>query len=151
MIFAIRKLSIRDYIMAIAIFVNGAKGHSALQMSRDLDVEYKTAFVLSHKIRESLAAEKADATVAGEVTVDGAFFGGYVKPTNYAENRRDRRLAVNQSGKRRVVVIAREKGGKTISMVFKAEHAALETLGRRIEIGSTVHAHAASHWHRLHC
>jgi len=47
-IFASRKLPHRDMLMAIAIFVNGVKGHSALQMSRDLDVQYKTAFVLSH-------------------------------------------------------------------------------------------------------
>lgn len=48
-IFASRKLPIRDYLLAIAIFVNGAKGISALQLSRDLDVQYKTAFVLAHK------------------------------------------------------------------------------------------------------
>lgn len=44
-IFADRKRPIRDYLLAIAIFVNGAKGHSALQLSRDLDCQYKTAFV----------------------------------------------------------------------------------------------------------
>lgn len=91
-IFASRKLAMRDYLLAIAIFVNGAKGHSALQLSRDLGVQYKTAFVLSHKIREAIAAETKDAKVSGEVEVDTAYFGGYVKPTNYAENRKDRRL-----------------------------------------------------------
>src|SRR5271170_5317842 len=39
-IFASRKLAIRDYLLAIAIFVNGAKGHSALQLSRDLGCHY---------------------------------------------------------------------------------------------------------------
>ena len=29
-----------------------------------------------------------------------AEFGGHVKPANHKENRRDRRLAVNQNGKR---------------------------------------------------
>src|SRR5665213_2834623 len=57
-IFASRKLPVRDYLLAIAIFVNGAKGHSALQLSRDLDVQYKTAFVLSHKIREAITNQK---------------------------------------------------------------------------------------------
>ena len=38
----------------IAIFVNAHKGVPALQLSRDLDVQYKTAFVMAHKIRESL-------------------------------------------------------------------------------------------------
>ena len=43
----------RDYLLAIAIFVNGAKGISALQIGRDLDVQYRTAFVLCHKLREA--------------------------------------------------------------------------------------------------
>ena len=122
-IFASRKLPIRDYLLAIAIFVNGVKGHSALQLSRELDVQYKTAFVLSHKIREALAAEVETMKASGEVEVDGAYFGGYVKPANYKENRRDRRLAVNQTGKRRVVVIMRERNGRTLPFVFKTEAA----------------------------
>ena len=81
--------------------MNGAKGHSALQLSRDLGVQYKTAFVLSHKIREAMASQ-IPAELSGEVEVDGAYFGGYVKPRNYKENRRDRRLAENQSGKRKL-------------------------------------------------
>lgn len=56
-IFAGRKLEMRDYLLAVAIFCNGAKGVSALQLSRDLDVQYKTAFVLAHKLREAMAAE----------------------------------------------------------------------------------------------
>ena len=51
-IFASRKLPIRDYLAAIAIFVNAVKGVSALQLGRDLDVQYKTAFVMAHKLRE---------------------------------------------------------------------------------------------------
>lgn len=149
-IFAGRKLPVRDYLLAIAIFVNGAKGHSALQLSRDLDVQYKTAFVLAHKLREALAAEAHEETVSGEVAVDGAYFGGYIKPANYKENRRDRRLAKNQNGKRRVVVIAREKGGKTLPFVFKTEAASLETLYGVIQPGSTVHADEAVHWDALH-
>jgi transposase-like protein len=149
-IFASRKLPIETILLSIAIFVNGVKGHSALQLSRDLDVQYKTAFVLQHKFREALAAEKADATVSGTVSVDGAYFGGHIRPANHVENRVDRRLAVNQTGKRRVVVIAREKNGKILPFVFRAEHEALETLGQRIQVGSTVHADEATHWDALH-
>ena len=149
-IFAGRKLPLRTLLLATAIFVNGAKGHSALQLSRDLDVQYKTAFVLSHKLREAIAAEKTEATVSGEVAVDGAYFGGYVKPSNYKENRRDRRLAKNQNGKRRVVIIAREKGGKTITHVFNSEAAGVAKIASVIELGSTVHADEAAHWDALH-
>ena len=65
-IFASRKLSFTDLLAAIVIFVNGAKGVSALQVSRDLDVQYKTAFVLSHKLREAMAAEDIGQTLQGE-------------------------------------------------------------------------------------
>jgi transposase-like protein len=54
-IFANRKLPIRDYLAAIAIFVNAVKGISALQLGRDLDVQFKTAFVLAHKLREAMS------------------------------------------------------------------------------------------------
>jgi transposase-like protein len=149
-IFASRKLPVRDYLLAIAIFVNGAKGHSALQLSRDLDVQYKTAFVLSHKLREALAAEANGATVSGQVEVDGAYFGGYVKPSNYKANRRDRRYAVNQNGKRRVVVIMRERGGRTLPFVFKSEDASVLKIAQTVEPDSTVYADEAVHWDALH-
>jgi hypothetical protein len=94
---------------------------SALQLGRDLDVQYKTAFVLAHKLREAMAAEHADMTLAGEVEVDGAYFGGYVRPENRKEDRRDRRLRGNQTGKRRVVVVMRERNGRTLPFVVKSE------------------------------
>lgn len=149
-IFASRKLPVRDYLLAIAIFVNGAKGHSALQLSRDLDVQYKTAFVLSHKLREALTAEANGATVSGEVEVDGAYFGGYVKPSNYKANRRDRRFAVNQNGKRRVVVIMRERGGRTLPFVFKSEDASVLKIAQTVAPNSIVYADEAVHWDALH-
>jgi transposase-like protein len=149
-IFASRKLPISTYLLAIAIFVNGAKGHSALQLSRDLDCQYKTAYVMAHKIREAMAAEVETLKAGGEVEIDGAYFGGYVKPTNYKENRRDRRLAINQNGKRRVVVIMREREGRTLPFVFKSEAESVPTLEARIDAAATVHADEATHWDRLH-
>ena len=149
-IFHSRKLPVRDYLMAIAIFVNGAKGVAALQLGRDLDVSYKTAFVLSHKLREAMAAERATGTVKGEVEIDGAYFGGHVKPANHKENRRDRRLAENQSGKREVVVAMRERGGKTFPFVVKREDDAVEIIRKRVAAGSTVFADEAACWDALH-
>ena len=129
--------------------MNGAKGHSALQLSRDLDVQYKTAFVLSHKIREAMASQ-IPSELSGVVEVDGAYFGGYVKPRNYKENRRDRRLSENQTGKRKVVVAMRERGGNTNVQVFKAENEAIETISAIVAPGSTIHAYEATSWDQLH-
>lgn len=149
-IFASRKLALRDILAAIAIFVNGAKGISALQLSRDLDVQYKTAFVLAHKIREAVNSHAKGKKVKGEVEIDGAYFGGYIKPANNKEKRIDRRLAVHQNGKRRVVVIMRERNGKTLPFVFKSEAESLSTIENTVEKGTTVFADEATAWDALH-
>src|SRR5690606_886005 len=49
-IFHSRKLTFTDLLAAICMVMNAAKGLSALQLGRDLDVQHKTAFVLAHKI-----------------------------------------------------------------------------------------------------
>ena len=145
-----RKLSIRDYLMAIAIFANAAKGISALQLGRDLDVSYKTAFVLAHKLREAMAADQAKYQPKGEVEVDGAYFGGSIRQENYKADRKDRRLAEHQTGKRRVVVIMRERQGRSLPFVVRAEDEGVATVARRVQPGSTVYADEAPHWDALH-
>ena len=149
-IFASRKLSFTDLLAAIVIFVNGAKGVSALQVSRDLDVQYKTAFVLSHKLREAMAAEDMGQTLQGEVELDGAYFGGHIRPANRKTERRDRRLAIYQTGKRQVVVVGRERGGESITVVARSEALGGEIVASRIHHMATVHADEASHWDGLH-
>jgi transposase-like protein len=55
-IFHSRKLPIRDYLAVIALFCNGVKGTPALQMSRDININPKSAFVLLNKLREAMGA-----------------------------------------------------------------------------------------------
>jgi transposase-like protein len=123
-LFAWHKLPLRTYLMAIAVFCNEVKGKSMLAFARDLDVQYKTAFVLAHKLREAMAASMSALRIGGEgrtAEIDGAYFGGHIRPENLAVERVDRRLAENQSGKRQVVVAIRERGGRTLAQVFAAE------------------------------
>ncbi len=148
-IFASHKLPIRDYLLAIAIFVNGAKGVSALQLSRDIDVQYKTAFVLAHKLRQAMSAQLDD-KLTGEVEVDGGYFGGYVKPANRKVKRVDRRLLFNRSGKRQVVVVVRERNGQTLSFVCKSEDKAVPAIKQYVDASSTIYADESSAWDTLH-
>jgi transposase-like protein len=152
-LFAFHKLPLRSYLLAIAIFCNEVKGKSMLALSRDLGTQYKTAFVLAHKMREAMASELRGVSVGGEgrkAEIDGGYFGGYVKPANHIENRRDRRLRQNQSGKRKVVVVIRERDGKTLPGVFASEVAALNFIRTRIAHGTTVYADEAGAWNELH-
>ena len=149
-IFADRKRPIRDYLLAIAIFVNGAKGHSALQLSRDLNCQYKTAFVLAHKLREAIAAEQRDVRLSGTVHVDGAYFAGHRKPANKAADRADRRQPDEQTAKRKVVVVMRERGGRTLPFVTRKESEGVAIIRERVAFGSTIHADEASGWDSLY-
>lgn len=150
-IFADRKRSIRDYLLAIAIFANGAKGHSALQLSRDLDCQYKTAFVLAHKLREALGAVvQSGPELSGEVHVDGMYTGGSQKPKNRKAERVDRRLAEEQTGKRQVVVVAREVLGRTLPFVVPRESAAIPLIRQHVASGAIIMADEAAGWDRLH-
>jgi transposase-like protein len=45
-LFGSHKLPLRGYLAAIAVFCNEVKGKSALAISRDLGLSYKSAFVL---------------------------------------------------------------------------------------------------------
>lgn len=156
-LFAFHKLPLRIYIAAIALYTNTAKGFSALQLCRDLNVQYKTAFVLMHKMRESLG-EHQEEMLEGEVEIDGAYVGGYVRPENEKEERIDRRLAENQNPNKRCVITMRQLGEegkgatKTKTFVVQSENNAdLATLAKaNITMGSTVHADEAAGYDPLH-
>lgn len=151
-IFAGRKLAMRDILYAIAKFANGAKGVSALQLSREMDCNYRTAFVLLHKLREGLKALQA-VTLGGvgtEVEMDATYTGGYVKPTNEAINRRDRRMLENQSGRKRCIITMVERGGRVLAFVAGSERQAIPDITSRLAPGSIGYADEAKAYDALH-
>lgn len=108
-IFADRKLSIQTYLYAIALFVNAAKGLSACQLSRDLNVQYKTAFTLAHKIRESLQIQKQLFPLSGEIHIDGTYVHSAPRPKNKKSERVDRRLKENANPHKRSILVMRSR------------------------------------------
>ena len=145
-----RKMSYMDLLAAICLFVNSVKGISSLQLARDIGCHPKSAWVLAHKLREALSAELESHKVSGEVEIDGMYTGGSIRPANLRENRIDRRLARYQTGKRRVVVTFRERGGRTVPLVVRSEAEGV-AIANRIALPNTVLvADEASHWDRLH-
>ena len=63
--------------------------------------------------------------VFGEVEIDGAYFGGHIRPANLREDRVDRRRARDQTGTRRVVVAIRARKGRTLTFVTNTKLTAL--------------------------
>ncbi|MEM6413061.1 MAG: IS1595 family transposase [Pseudomonadota bacterium] len=152
-LFASHKLPLWIYLAAILLFCNEVKGKSMLAMSRELGVTYRTAFVLCHKLREAMASEMRGRQMGGEgveAEIDGAYFGGHIKHANKRENRRDRRLLINQTGKRRCVVVVRERNGRSLPNVLKTEAEATAWIERRVDPATILHADEAPSWNNLH-
>ena len=163
-IFAHHKLPLRVYLGAVALYTNAVKGLSALQMCRDLGVQYKTAFVLMHKLRESLMVQREETPLCGEVEIDGAYVGGHVRPQNKKEDRVDRRRAENQSPDKRCVLVMRENhpeqdgaptpsgAHRTLSFVIGRENQAdVGTLAQRfIAPGTLISADESDAYDLLH-
>lgn len=151
-LFASHKMPLRTYLLAIVIFANEVKGKSALALSRDLGVQYRTAFVLSHKLREAMASEMQDTLIGGAdrvAEIDGAYFGGHVRPENLKVDRKDRRKLTTQNGKRRCVVVIRERDGRTIAKTFQSEDASTRYIARRVAKETVIHADEGSGWNTL--
>jgi conserved possible transposase len=144
-IFHGHKLSLQTILMAICIFVNATKGISALQLSRDLDIQYKTAWVLLHKIRESLLEYQNMQPFQGVVEMDGMYVNGYVRPKNNIADRVDRRKVFKPN--KRVIVSLRERNEfgigarRTRTFVLKSENSFYlnRIANKYIKQGSEVH------------
>lgn len=146
-IFASRKLPFRQILAIIALSANGAKGKAALELCREIGVQYKTAWANLMKLREALAARRDDTVLEGEVEIDGLYALGHVRPKNRKEDRVDRREARNQSPKRMVVMALRErrKGGKSISRVTRSENADCAWDMVRQHVAPSAHLFADEH------
>src|SRR4051812_42683077 len=113
----------------------------------------QVGILLLHKLREAKAEGLRGRVIGGEgkvAEVDARYFGGYVKPANLAANRIDHRYSFNQSGKRKAVIVIRERDGNTLPAVFRTEGAALSWVRSRIAKGTVVNADESPNWNELH-
>ncbi len=85
----------------------------------------------------------------GEVEIDGAYFGGVVRPENRKEDRRDRRMKANQSDRRRVVIALRQRDGRTLTFVRHEEAEGVEIARARLDVKARLFADEARHWDTL--
>lgn len=122
-VFASRKLPFKKMLFAIWLSANSVKGKAALQLAREIGVQYKTAWVLLMKLREVVAWRRGDMRLDGEVEIDGKYAGGHVRPKNRAEDRVDRRLRENRNPDRLCALAIRERGcgGRTFTRVIRDE------------------------------
>lgn len=74
------KVTIRDLLYAMMVFVNGVSGVSALRLRREVGFSYKTAFVFCQKLREAMKESRDPRPLRGQVEVDGLCVSPQVRP-----------------------------------------------------------------------
>ena len=131
--FASRKMSIRNILYAVAVFVNGVSGVAALRLRREVRCSYKTAFILEHKLREALMDGRESRLLAGEVEVDSISFDPHHRQANLEKDRKNKTGKDFNKDRTRLIVIARERGPQgesRMTVVSKSEsHGAPFVLG----------------------
>jgi transposase-like protein len=75
-IFEDSKLPLSKWLMAIHLMTSSKKGVSSHQIARELDVTVKTAWFVTHRIRESMKLEPMAGMLKGAVEVDETYVGG---------------------------------------------------------------------------
>ena len=69
------------WFWAIYLVVNHKKGISTLQLMKTLDIgSYKTAWLMTHKIRKAMASREASYRLGGLMEIDDTYFGGKKHP-----------------------------------------------------------------------
>lgn len=99
-------LSLWKWFLAVYLMVESRKGVSANQIKRTLDISYKTAWYLCHRIRSAMNDVTME-KLKGVVEVDETFVGGKVegKGRGYKGNKSIAIGAVQRGGKIRLQVI----------------------------------------------
>jgi hypothetical protein len=66
---------LEKWFWAIYLMSTDKRGHSALQLQKEIQVGYKTAWYMLHRIRTAMQEKGWDYMLSNIVGIDGAFFG----------------------------------------------------------------------------
>ena len=117
------KIPLQKWFLAISLIGNAKKSLSSHQLSRDLDLNQKTAWYLMTRIRAEMA-KKGSALLQGIIEADETYIGG--KPRKHGKYK-DKEPAKRGRGTKKTPVIgAVERGGKVVAQVAEG------LTGRRI-------------------
>lgn len=69
------RTDLTKWFLAIYLVAHDKRGVSATLLTQELDITYKTAWLMLHKIRRAMGERDAQYTLAGIVELDEGFFG----------------------------------------------------------------------------
>ena len=125
-IFADRKMSFKQYLVAIFLFANKVKGSSMVELVRTMKVNYKTIFLLSHKIRASIIDTQDEEQFDGVCEIDAVHTNMPIRPKNNISDRVDRRKEPKPN--KRVIVVTKLRAKKFILTALRTDNEPLKTI-----------------------
>jgi hypothetical protein len=131
-IFEDSKLPIRYWLMAIHLMTSSKKGVSSHQIARELGITVKSAWFMTHRIREAMKQEPMSTMLEGTVEVDETYIGG--NPRRGGNNKPGR------GTKKKPVVALVQRDGRAVAVpVGRVDKKTLHALNRqRVDGDSTI-------------
>lgn len=139
------KRPLQDWIYAIYSVLTARKGVSAMQLSKELGVQYRTAWHMLHRIRE--ACDRGDFKLEKVVEVDETYIGGLE-----GNKHESKKLHAGTGGVGKTPVVgAKQRDGKVKAKpIEKANKATLiPFVEENVKEGSTVYTDEASSYRTL--
>ena len=142
------KTPLQNWIIAIYSVMTARKGISAMQLSKELSVQYRTAWYMLHRIREACAS--GDFKLDGVVEMDEVYIGG--KRANMSNAKRKALADTGRGAVGKAAVMgARERGGNTVAR--PVENADGETANRfateTVRAGAVIYTDESRIYNRL--
>ncbi len=159
-VFEHARMPLHKMLQAVHLIMSSKKGISSHQLSRVLEVQYNTAWFLSHRIREAMRSGDLApfGSGGGIVEVDETFIGhdkdikpaGEKKGRGYAHKHKVLSLVDRSTGRQRSMVVESLKA-KDLTPILKANIAA-EAIVMTDEAGQyqNLSAHFAGHGYTRH-
>ena len=134
------KKPLQDWIYTFYAVLTGRKGVSAMQLSKELGVQYRTAWHMLHRVREACKGE--DFKLANVVEVDEIYVGGKERNKHKSKKRKAGRGPVGKTP----IIGARERGGKVAAEPVSATDARtlINFVEAHTEQGATVYTDDAA-------
>lgn len=109
------KIPLQKWFLAIALMTNAKKSLSSYQLSRDLDLNQKTALFIQERLRAEMLKKTNAILLQGIIEADETYMGGKPRKENKKE---DRKPAPRGRGTDKTAVIGVvERGGQVIAQV----------------------------------
>ncbi len=145
-VFERSKIALNVWLYATHLLCSSKKGMSSHQLHRMLGVTYKTAWFMTHRIREAMKRDDDTGPIGGEgkiVEADETYFGKAENPRPSPARVREKRPYIKRKSPwdKRAVVALVERGGQVRS--FHVQNATKESvrdiLVRNADRKSTLH------------